>query len=108
MHSTAILKPVECQLACVHYIQIIDVQMEQSVVKGVSFMETFKRANVSAIAHEASTSITTTSFMVHTFVHHMKTPSILLCNELAVGRNCMHGELCIYVWLYHSPGVKIM
>ena len=60
---------------------MIDVQMELSVVKGVSFMETYKRANLSAIIHEASTSITTTSSMVCTIVHHMKTPSILLCNN---------------------------
>ena len=77
-HCTAVLKPVESQLACVHYFQIIDVQMEQSVVKGVSFMETYKRANVSAIIHEASTSISTTSLMVSTIVHRIKSPSILL------------------------------
>ena len=62
---------MECQLACVHIIQIIDVQMELSVVMGVSFMGTYKRVNLSAIIHEASTSITTTSFMVRTIVHHM-------------------------------------
>ena len=80
-HCTATLKPVECQLACVHHFQIIDVQMEPSDIKCVSFMEAYKKANFSAIIHVASTSIATTSFMVRTIVHYIKTPSILLCNN---------------------------
>ena len=62
---------MECHIAYVYHIQIIDVQMELSV-KGFNFMKTYKRANLSAV-------ITCTSIMVRTctIVHHIKS----LCNN---------------------------